>query len=108
MVPLAKTAASYDDVLSAQGVLALAWCPQDVGFLLSTGKDGRTLCWDAESGDLLSEGPVSDQWNFDIQVRLQGWVARIPGGVVIDDPWSDAPAHKLAQSGLNGAKTMQI
>ena len=37
-------------VFVLQGVLGMSWCPQDSSFLLSSGKDNRTLCWDVNAG----------------------------------------------------------
>jgi protein transport protein SEC31 len=39
----------------SRGVLALSWCPFDSSLLLSSGKDGRSLCWDTTAGDVLCE-----------------------------------------------------
>ena len=40
----------------AKGVLAMSWCPQDSSFLLSSGKDNRTICWDVGAGESAGEG----------------------------------------------------
>lgn len=52
-----------------QGVLGMAWCPQDASLLLSSAKDNRTICWDVTTGDIVCELPESKNWNFDVQVR---------------------------------------
>ncbi len=57
-----------------KGVLSLAWSQLDPSLLLSTGKDNRTLLWDAYSGEVLSEMPRSQNWNFDAQ-----WCPTVPG-----------------------------
>ncbi|UPR03903.1 protein transport protein SEC31 [Chloropicon primus] len=57
-----------------KGVLSLAWSDLDPSLLLSTGKDNRTLLWDAYAGEVLSEMPRSQNWNFDAQ-----WCPTVPG-----------------------------
>jgi len=57
-----------------KGVLSLAWCQADSSLLLSSGKDNRTICWDATSGEPLCELPASSNWNFDVQ-----WSPTFPG-----------------------------
>ncbi|KAL5630434.1 hypothetical protein BROUX41_000306 [Berkeleyomyces rouxiae] len=47
-----------------QGVLSLSWCPQDPDLLLSCGKDGRTLLWNPQSGELYGEFQEGTNWNF--------------------------------------------
>ncbi|ODO08572.1 protein transporter SEC31 [Cryptococcus wingfieldii CBS 7118] len=47
-----------------KGVLSLSWCKQDADLLLSCGKDNRTLCWNPESGEVIGELPVSNDWTF--------------------------------------------
>ncbi|EFN56942.1 hypothetical protein CHLNCDRAFT_143487 [Chlorella variabilis] len=49
----------------AKGVLAMSWCPQDSSFLLSSGKDNRTICWDVGAGEMYCELPPAANWNFD-------------------------------------------
>lgn len=46
----------------SKGVLAMAWCAQDPQLLLTCGKDNRTLCWDAPSGEVVAELPASTNW----------------------------------------------
>lgn len=48
-----------------RGVLSLDWCKQDSGFLLSSGKDNRTLLWNPETGDKLGEYPTASNWSFE-------------------------------------------
>lgn len=38
-----------------KGILSLSWCTQDADLLLSSGKDGRTICWNPSSGDIVAE-----------------------------------------------------
>ncbi|XP_077247850.1 protein transport protein SEC31 homolog B-like [Tasmannia lanceolata] len=57
-----------------KGVIAMSWCPNDSSFLLTCGKDNRTICWDTVTGEIVSELPASTNWNFDIH-----WYPRIPG-----------------------------
>lgn len=48
-----------------RGVLSLDWCSQDSGFLLSSGKDNRTMLWNPETGDKLGEYPTATNWSFE-------------------------------------------
>eukprot|EP00166_Cyanidium_caldarium_P004105 ctg_4191.g449 len=66
-----------------RGVLALSWCPQDSAFLLSSGRDGRTICWDVSATaapggnaeeEIAFELPVVSSWYFDVQ-----WSPCTPG-----------------------------
>lgn len=34
------------------GVIAMSWCPNDSSYLLTCGKDSRTVCWDTISGEV--------------------------------------------------------
>ncbi|CAA6671881.1 unnamed protein product [Spirodela intermedia] len=56
------------------GVIAMSWCPNDSLYLLTCSKDNRTICWDTNSGEILSELPASTSCNFDVQ-----WCPKIPG-----------------------------
>lgn len=38
-----------------QGVVSASWCSHDPALLLSSGKDGRTILWDASIGAVLGE-----------------------------------------------------
>lgn len=51
----------------SKGVLALSWCPQDGGFLLSSGKDNRVIVWDVSTGMPRQELPPGQNWKFDVQ-----------------------------------------
>ncbi|PVV02965.1 hypothetical protein BB560_002564, partial [Smittium megazygosporum] len=51
----------------SRGVLSLSWCNKDSGLLLSSGKDNRTICWDPNTGGIISELPQSNNWVFDVQ-----------------------------------------
>ncbi|XP_038980631.1 protein transport protein SEC31 homolog B-like isoform X3 [Phoenix dactylifera] len=57
-----------------KGVIAMSWCPNDSGFLLTCAKDNRTICWDTVTGEAVCELPASNNWNFDIH-----WYPKIPG-----------------------------
>jgi protein transport protein SEC31 len=46
----------------SKGVLAMAWSTVDTSLLLTCGKDNRTLCWDAPSGEVVAELPASTNW----------------------------------------------
>jgi protein transport protein SEC31 len=43
-----------------QGVLSVSWCPHDPAFLLSAGKDNRTILWDLRDCKYAYELPSSD------------------------------------------------
>ncbi|EPY49259.1 COPII-coated vesicle component Sec31 [Schizosaccharomyces cryophilus OY26] len=45
-----------------KAALSLSWCPQDPRFLLSSGKDGRAIVWDVDSGESLGNFPRSGNW----------------------------------------------
>ncbi|GAB2210732.1 hypothetical protein Drorol1_Dr00016015 [Drosera rotundifolia] len=57
-----------------KGVLSLSWCPIDSSFLVSSGKDNRTICWDTNSGEMVCELPTGSNSSFDIH-----WYRKIPG-----------------------------
>lgn len=47
-----------------KGVLSIDWCKQDSSFLLSSGKDNKTLLWNPLTGEKLGDYPVTSNWNF--------------------------------------------
>ncbi|GAA0154166.1 vesicle coat protein [Lithospermum erythrorhizon] len=57
-----------------KGVIAMAWCPIDSSYLLTCAKDNRTICWDVNTGEIVSELPTGTHWNFDVH-----WYPKIPG-----------------------------
>ncbi|TKY67956.1 transport protein SEC31-like B [Spatholobus suberectus] len=57
-----------------RGVIAMSWCPNDSSYLLTCGKDTRTICWDMISGEIAYELPAGTNWNFDVH-----WYPKIPG-----------------------------
>lgn len=57
-----------------QGILSLAWSAQDPSLLLSCGKDNRTICWNARTGEAFGEFPIVTNWTFETQ-----WNPRQPG-----------------------------
>ncbi|XP_071709504.1 protein transport protein SEC31 homolog B-like isoform X2 [Rutidosis leptorrhynchoides] len=58
----------------SKGVVAMSWCPSDSSYLLTCAKDNRTICWDTNSGEIVSELPAGTNWNFDVH-----WYPKIPG-----------------------------
>ena len=48
-----------------QGVLSLSWCQEDTDLLLSCGKDNKTICWNARTGQPFGEFPVVTNWTFE-------------------------------------------
>ncbi|XP_045806086.1 protein transport protein SEC31 homolog B-like [Trifolium pratense] len=57
-----------------RGIIAMSWCPNDSSYLLTCGKDSRTICWDTIFGEIAYELPVGTNWNFDVH-----WYSKIPG-----------------------------
>ncbi|CAI8611646.1 unnamed protein product [Vicia faba] len=57
-----------------RGVIAMSWCPNDSSYLLTCGKDSRTICWDTTTGEVAYELPAGTNWNFDVH-----WYSKIPG-----------------------------
>jgi len=51
----------------SKGILGLSWCLQDPSFILSTGKDNRTVVWDITTGQPYCEAPPGANWSFDVQ-----------------------------------------
>ncbi|KAK4162264.1 hypothetical protein QBC43DRAFT_215681 [Cladorrhinum sp. PSN259] len=47
-----------------QGILSLAWCQQDPGLLISSGKDNRSLVWNPQTGERYGEFPEATNWAF--------------------------------------------
>ncbi|KAL8227828.1 hypothetical protein R6Q57_015412 [Mikania cordata] len=58
----------------SKGVVAMSWCPTDSSYLLTCAKDNRTICWDTNSAEIVSELPAGTNWNFDVH-----WYPKIPG-----------------------------
>ncbi|KAJ0792638.1 putative transcription factor WD40-like family [Helianthus annuus] len=56
------------------GVVAMSWCPHDSAYLLTCAKDNRTICWDTNSAEIVSELPAGTNWNFDVH-----WYPKLPG-----------------------------
>nr|GMD59571.1 protein transport protein SEC31 homolog B-like [Ipomoea batatas]GMD69876.1 protein transport protein SEC31 homolog B-like [Ipomoea batatas]GMD71865.1 protein transport protein SEC31 homolog B-like [Ipomoea batatas] len=57
-----------------KGVVGMSWCPIDSSYLLTCAKDNRTICWDVVSGEIASELPEGNNWNFDVH-----WYPKCPG-----------------------------
>ncbi|KAK9056092.1 hypothetical protein SSX86_027180 [Deinandra increscens subsp. villosa] len=57
-----------------KGVVAMSWCPIDSSYLLTCAKDNRTICWDTNTAEIVSELPAGTNWNFDVH-----WYPKIPG-----------------------------
>ncbi|CUE94406.1 protein transport protein SEC31, putative [Bodo saltans] len=51
----------------SKGVTGLSWNSEDPSLLLSCGCDGRTLCWNPTTGDILGELPAQDNWIYEVQ-----------------------------------------
>ncbi|XP_067943023.1 protein transport protein Sec31A-like [Watersipora subatra] len=61
----------------SRGLLSMAWSRSDPDLLISSGKDNRLLCWNANAdvigGEVTFELPLTGQWCFDVQ-----WCPRNP------------------------------
>ncbi|KAL9306604.1 Protein transport protein SEC31 A [Arabidopsis thaliana] len=57
-----------------RGVIAMEWCPSDSLYLLTCGKDNRTICWNTKTGKIVAELPTGQNWNFDVH-----WYPKMPG-----------------------------
>ncbi|KAL9652844.1 hypothetical protein ABK040_010876 [Willaertia magna] len=58
-----------------KGILSVNWCPDDSNLLVSSGKDGRTLIWNPNNGELLGELSSNEGMNFsNIKRESQNWV----------------------------------
>ncbi|CAL5084442.1 unnamed protein product [Urochloa decumbens] len=79
----------------SKGVIAMSWCPYDSSFLLTCSKDNRTICWDTVSGEIISELPTSDNWNFDLH-----WYRKIPGVIAASSFDGKIGIYNLEFSGL--------
>ncbi|CAM0907138.1 unnamed protein product [Alopecurus aequalis] len=94
-----KTIAPVRELVGhSKGVIAMSWCPYDSSFLLTCGKDNRTICWDTVSGEIISELPTSSNGNFDIH-----WYRKIPGVVAASSFDGKIGVHNLEFSGLYAA-----
>ncbi|KAG2638803.1 hypothetical protein PVAP13_2NG639600 [Panicum virgatum] len=82
----------------SKGVIAMSWCPYDSSFLLTCSKDNRTICWDTVSGEIISELPTSDNWNFDLH-----WYRKIPGVIAASSFDGKIGIYNLEFSGLYAA-----
>ncbi|CEF99808.1 Helicase, C-terminal [Ostreococcus tauri] len=85
-------------VAHSKGVLAMAWNLQDPALLLTCGKDNRTLCWDTEVGEVISELPASANWNFDVQ-----WSKTAPGILSTSSFDGKITLHNMQQAGASQA-----
>lgn len=83
----------------AQGVYGVAWSAADPALLLSTGKDGRTLLWDAadERGDPLGELRAPGGWAFDVL-----WAPAHPGVFALSSFGGSGQGGKARPSGRRG------
>jgi protein transport protein SEC31 len=57
-----------------QGILSLSWSRADPRLLLSCGKDNRTICWNAQTGEPFGEFPIVTNWTFQTS-----WNPKHPG-----------------------------
>lgn len=59
--------------LHTGGISGLSWCPDDPSLLMSSGTDGRTICWNPFTGEMVGEMPAEENWVYDVQ-----WCPRVP------------------------------
>lgn len=59
-----------------QGVMSVSWCKHEAAFLLSSGKDGRVILWDAPQGRALGSFAAGPPGACAHQVR---WSPASPG-----------------------------
>nr|GEY15397.1 protein transport protein SEC31 homolog B-like [Tanacetum cinerariifolium] len=60
---------TLEDVTSSkdlEGVVAMSWCPHDSSYLLTCAKDDRTILWDTNYAEIVSELPAGNNSNFDV------------------------------------------
>ena len=60
------------------GILDLSWSAYDPNLLLSGGKDGKTICWNPNQGEIITEFPEQTNWVF--QSR---WSSHMPSILAI-------------------------
>ena len=58
----------------SKGILSASWCPFDPNLLISSAKDNRTLVWDPDTAECLSELPSASNWAFHV-----GWSPKMVG-----------------------------
>ncbi|KAJ4458926.1 putative Protein transport protein SEC31 [Paratrimastix pyriformis] len=75
---LRNSRSPYRTLRHGAGVLSVSWCPDDSSILLTAGKDNRVVCWNAQSGEQISELPPFGNWPFDVQ-----WAPRHPALVSV-------------------------
>ena len=61
---------------TVQGVTSVSWCKHEASYLLSSGKDGKVMLWDAPQGRALGSFNAGLPGEFAQQVR---WSPYNPG-----------------------------
>lgn len=84
--------------LHDQGILSLSWCQQDSRLLLSCGKDNRTICWNAFTGEALGEFPIVTNWTF--QTR---WNPYNPGLLATASFDGKVSVHNIQSTNIDSA-----
>jgi len=84
------------------GVLSLSWCPMDSNLLMSCGRDGRTVCWNPNTGDILQELPQQGNWVFDVQ-----WSPLVPTLVATSSFDHNFSVFSVQGSGSAGTASSQ-
>mmetsp|Transcript_24380 Transcript_24380/g.43410 ORF Transcript_24380/g.43410 Transcript_24380/m.43410 type:complete len:1160 (-) Transcript_24380:43-3522(-) len=84
-----------------KGVLSLAWCTLEPSLMLSAGKDNRTICWDMDSGSIITELPPSSNWNFDL-----AWSPSTPGIFTTASFDGEVKVHNIVQ--CTGSGTQEV
>ncbi|OMH85457.1 Protein transport protein sec31 [Zancudomyces culisetae] len=95
----------------SRGVLSMSWCLKDEGLLLSSGKDNRTICWDVNSGKIVSELDQSNNWVFDVQWNQKNpnylSIASFEGKVEVYPIRSEGQAKRLEDEGVQEQESEQ-
>jgi len=85
--------------LHDSGILSISWCQQDPRLLLSCGKDNRTICWNAQTGEPLGEFPIVTNWTF--QTR---WDTYSPGLLATASFDGKISVHNIQSTNVDSSK----
>ena len=84
-----------------KGVLSASWCPFDANLLISSGKDNRTIIWDPETAECLSELPPAANWNFHVS-----WSPKMVGLVSCASFAGDISVYSLQASNRHALRAI--
>ncbi|CAH8357318.1 unnamed protein product [Eruca vesicaria subsp. sativa] len=81
------------------GVIAMEWCPSDSLYLLTCGRDNRTICWNTKTGQIVTELPTTvNNSNFDVH-----WSPKMPGVVSASSADGQISVYNLEGCSSNGS-----